>query len=115
MGGLHSLDFKAAKMNGRTPTRQEKDWMLSIRPVGCIVCILHEGIAPFSTPEEHTCIHHIDGQTKPGAHLLTVPLCHAHHQGMMNSRHQNKRLFVKCFGTEDELLEKVKRILDAKI
>ncbi len=63
-------------LNGRTPTREEQRWMDDVtRYVGCIVCQLD--LWTF-TPCE---IHHIDGKTNPGAHLLTIGLCYRHHRG----------------------------------
>lgn len=46
-------------------------------------------------------------------HLFTIPLCHPHHQGGFNdaeivSRHPYKRAFEARYGTELELLDKVK-------
>lgn len=78
--------------------------------VGCIVCRLH--LKTF-TP---AAIHHIDGKTKPGAHLLTIPLCARHHQHKSNtgewvSRHgDGRRAFEAAYGAERDLLESTKRL-----
>ena len=84
--------------------------MDSISQVGCIVCkLLYDAY----TPAE---IHHIDGKTKPGCHLLTIPLCYEHHREGANndlyvSRHPFKAEFEKRYGTEMELLEKLKELV----
>jgi len=86
--------------------------MDSICQLGCIVCRLH---LDCETPAE---VHHIDGKTKPEAHLKTIPLCfHHHREGVNNdtyvSRHPYKAEFVKRYGTEEELLQRVKEVLNA--
>ena len=84
--------------------------MDSISQVGCIVCKVHYDCF---TPAE---VHHIDGKTKPGAHLKTIGLCYRHHREGVNnemyvSRHPFKAEFVKRYGTEMDLLEKVKELV----
>jgi len=101
-------------MNGRTPTKQEREWMQKVRQIGCIACIKSGAVQPFTTPEEYTAIHHIDGQRRPGAHLLTIPLCAAHHQTGPDALHKNKSRFSGKFGTEIKLIAEVKRILEAQ-
>ena len=81
-----------------------------ISQVGCIVCKVHYDCF---TPAE---VHHIDGKTKPGAHLKTIGLCYRHHREGVNnemyvSRHPFKAEFVKRYGTEMDLLEKVKELV----
>ena len=53
--------------------------------------------------------HHIDGKTKPNAHLKTIPLCGLHHQipgGTHVSRHGDGRYrFEQAYGSEIELLK----------
>ncbi len=84
--------------------------MDSISTLGCIVCRVHYDC---ESPAE---IHHIDGKTKAGAHMNTIPLCYRHHREGVNndmyvSRHPYKTEFVKRYGTEEELLQKVKDLL----
>jgi hypothetical protein len=95
----------------RPATKKEKEWMQAIRPLGCIVCILTLRIRPFTVPEEYTAIHHIDGQTKPGAHFLTIPLCPHHHQTGEDALHKNKTRFEEKFGTEQDLLNLTKEYI----
>ena len=80
--------------------------MAAIADLGCIVCLEEGKYTP-------TAIHHIDGKTKPDAHLKTIPLCYYHHQGgedcsAYTSRHPYKARFEARYGTEAELLEKTK-------
>ena len=96
-------------MKGRTPTKKEKDWMDAAAKIGCIVCHLHEGTySPAS-------IHHIEGKTKNGAHLKSIPLCWFHHQSGTDdhtcvSRHPHKKAFESRYGDEYTLLAKTQEI-----
>ena len=97
-------------MKGRSPNKQEKIWMNSLTQLGCIVCRIHYQC---ETPAE---VHHIDGKTKPEAHLKTIPLCFRHHrEGVKNelyvSRHPFKHEFEERYGTEENLLQKVKELI----
>ena len=100
-------------MNGRNPTKDERRWLAAITDLGCIVCLLEHGQASPASP------HHIDGSQKPGAHLRTIPLCWAHHQGGSDgsnepyvSRHPFKNRFVEEYGTEQELLKDTAHLVD---
>lgn len=101
------------KMQGRNPTAKEKVWMDHAVQVGCIACILVGKIQAFTVPVEYTSIHHIDGKTKPGAHRKSIPLCHGHHQRDENARHVNKTRFEMEFGTEAELLEATRLLVNS--
>lgn len=91
-------------LHGRTPNTKEKAWLDVVSQLGCIVCREHLGV--FSPAE----IHHIDGKTKPNAHMLTLPLCPPHHRlpgkGHV-SRADGKPVFEKAFGSEFDLHAKV--------
>ena len=94
-------------MNGRTPTKAEKQWMQAIVDYGCVVC-RNEG--------KHTppSVHHINGSKKEGCHFETLPLCWYHHQEGVNtpayvSRHPWKSEFEKRYGTEEKLLDQLKK------
>lgn len=98
-------------MNGRTPTKEESEWMECVIDLGCIVC-LNMGIY---TPAE---IHHLDGSRKPGAHLKTIGLCYYHHRSgndceAYTSRHPYKKRFIERYGTEQYLLAKTQELINA--
>lgn len=104
-------------MAKRNYTLKDKERADKLRDLGCIVCL--------NTLEIHTppAIHHIDGQTKPGCHELTLPLCPKHHQEKCSyllyhgdsqwvSRHGDGRAdFEAAYGTEQELLEQVNELI----
>lgn len=101
-----------AKPGKRTPNALEARWMASIVEYGCIACRM-DGHAP-----RPTAVHHIvDGGRRLG-HLFTLGLCDpGHHQnggalGLI-SRHPYKARFEKRYGTELELLAKLKVALGA--
>ena len=98
-------------MKGRTPNKQEKEWMNSARDVGCIACIVSGEITPYEVPAEHTAIHHINGKTKEGAHLETIPLCGWHHQTGYDAIHGYKKEFISQYGREEFLLKRVRAIV----
>ena len=97
-------------MKSRNPTRAEREWMDAIVQHGCVVCKKQYGV--FTEPE----VHHIDGKTKTGAHLKTIPLCYRHHRegvdtDVYTSRHPYKKRFEERYGTEQEQLEDLQREL----
>lgn len=61
-------------LKGRTPTVAERVVMDALGKLPCIACLQHGKESPLIS------LHHIDGRTKPGAHLLQIPLCVYHHQ-----------------------------------
>lgn len=97
-------------MKGRTPTAEERRWLDKITAYGCCVCRMFHIYSPASP-------HHIDGKTKPGAHLLTIPLCGPHHQiksneGRWTSLHGDGRAaFARAYGSELEWLERLRKRL----
>ena len=79
--------------------------MSAIAELGCIVCL----DLGHKTP---AALHHIEGRTKPDAHLSTIPLCARHHQipgeGYVSRHGDGKARFEAEYGTELELLEKTR-------
>jgi len=95
-------------MKGRTPTAAETRHMQRVRRLGCIAC-RNAGVY---TPEEYTCVHHVEGKTRPGAHFKTLPLCDAHHSRYSSEGlHYNKAAWQAIHGSEAVLLEQVALLL----
>ncbi len=94
--------------HGKTPTKAEREWMDSIVQLGCIVC-LEQGYG-YVPP----AVHHILRGGLRIDHFHTLPLCDpGHHQNAPKgsgevSRHPNKAQFEERYGTEMELLERVR-------
>ena len=97
-------------MNGRKPTKAEQEWIDQILQLNCIVCHLEKLGA---TPAE---VHHTNGGDN---HFDTIPLCIYHHRAgdhniHYTSRHPFKKQFEKRYGTEKELLQKTREIIQEK-
>ena len=97
----------AAKPGKRAPTVMERAWMDKIAQYGCIACRIDgHGYRP-------PAVHHIlRGGLRIG-HMFTLPLCDpGHHQAGQSigliSRHPWKARFEAKYGTELELLERLK-------
>lgn len=91
-------------MKTHTATAEEREWMGAIVEMGCCVCLREMDV---HTPAE---VHHLYGKTKPGSHLLTIPLCYAHHRGgvtndRVTSRHPFKTRFEARYGSEEDLYQ----------
>ena len=61
-------------------------------------------------------IHHVDGRTKPGAHMRVLPLCAGHHQDGTGAPgliavHPWKARFEARYGTQESLLQEVEELL----
>ena len=87
-------------MKGRTPTSAEDRHMDAVAELGCVVCRIHLGV--FSP----AAIHHIDGKTKPGAHMRVLPICPNHHTngGYGVALHSGRVEWEKRYGTQAELM-----------
>ena len=96
-------------MKGRSPNKAESKHMDDVSQLGCIVW---RNKGRLYVPCE---IHHIEGKTKQDAHFKVLPLCFEHHRMGSDkepiSRHPYKARFVKAYGTEQELLEQVDKLL----
>jgi hypothetical protein len=94
------------------PNAEEQAWMDRARAFGCVVCFLQTGLR---TP---AAIHHILSGGRRMGHLFTLPLCDpGHHQNSRSkdkiSRHPDKARFEAAYGTELELLGRLKILLSA--
>lgn len=91
-------------------TAAEKRHMAAVARLGCIVC-RRLGYGP--TPAE---LHHprsLAGMGQRAGHMDVLPLCAPHHRtgGHGVALHAGQRTWEANFGTEAELLEKVREIL----
>nr|WP_233207467.1 Ref family recombination enhancement nuclease [Pantoea sp. ICBG 1758] len=109
-------------LKGRTPTAAERVVMDALGKLPCIACLQHGKESPLIS------LHHIDGRTKPGAHLLQIPLCDYHHQLAApahiraefpwlvpvhaDGKTGGKTNFVGLNGSERQLMEKAYKIAD---
>ena len=62
------------KTKQRTRTPAEIDLHDRLAALGCIACMKDGRF------NDYVSIHHVDGRTKEGCHLLVLPLCAPHHQ-----------------------------------
>lgn len=90
-------------------TKAERKYFDKLSQLGCIVC-LREGYG-YSQPE----IHHL--RTGAGAGQKSdnvIPLCPQHHRlgGYTIAIHAGQKAFEAKYGTELELLEAVKNLID---
>jgi|SRR5215510_11223248 len=90
----------------------DKDYLNRLSELGCIACLI-DGIA--GTPCE---IHHPragTGMGKKAPHHDAIPLCPAHHRGTDHPRtpsiHLAKKAFIARYGTEAELLRRIRELL----
>jgi hypothetical protein len=110
-GAVRRVRMKSRGMKGRAPTAEEQRFMDAIASLGCLACAKDGITNPWIS------LHHIDGRTKPGAHMLVLPLCGPHHQqddtdplGRI-SVHGNKARFEARYGAQLELLAEAKERL----
>ena len=76
-------------------------WDRLASEIGCIACMKDGRF------NSHVSIHHVDGRTKPGCHLLVLPLCAPHHQDDGSGAvavHPWKARFEARYGTQAELM-----------
>lgn len=88
-------------------TKAEILWVRFLQERGCVIC---------GSPPD---VHHVLTAGMRTSHLETISLCPVHHRSGMNneaavSRHPWKRAFEKRYGTEAELLAKLKAEYVAK-
>lgn len=107
--------IKSRGFKGRPPTAEEARFMDAIEGLGCAAC-RKDG---WHNPD--VSIHHIDGRTKPGAHLLVLPLCAGHHQDgtgpntTLIAVHPYKARFEARYGAQRELLAECMAMLSGAI
>ena len=89
-------------------TKDQKRWQNLVRALGCIVC-QGEGV---DSPAE---IHHLLMGSRRIGEDSVLGLCQIHHRGQINtaeavSRHPWRREFEARYGTEEELMEKTRKL-----
>ncbi len=90
-------------VKGRTPTKTEKQFHDRLCRLGCIACRKDGRINLLVS------VHHIDGRTKPDAHMKVLPLCAGHHQHNtgapgLTAVHPYKARFEHMYGRQEQLL-----------
>ena len=95
-------------------TLAEKQHMERVQALGCIVC---RKLGLGQTPAE---IHHVLQNGLRENHFKVLPLCPLHHRSGVNneqhvSRHPWRKAFELRYGTENELLELVGKLLDNSV
>ena len=87
-------------MKGTTPTKAEKAFHDDLASLGCIACFIDGRFM------EEVSIHHIDGRTRPGAHMKVLPLCAGHHQddGTAIAIHPWKARWEAAYGKQEDLV-----------
>lgn len=93
-------------------TAAERRHMTAVAHLGCIAC---KSLGIFTPNVE---IHHVrmgNGLSQRASHFDVLPLCHAHHRtgGHGVALHAGQRTWEATFGTEAELLERVRWELDS--
>ena len=86
-------------------TKSERDYMSRVASIGCICC---GQPAELHHPRKHT------GLGLKSSNYDVIPLCPSHHRLGKVSIHLGKTLFENKFGTEKDLLKKVKKALVEK-
>ena len=86
-------------------TKSERDYMSRVASIGCICC---GQPAELHHPRKHT------GLGLRSSNFDVIPLCPTHHRLGKVSIHLGKAQFEHKFGTEKELLKKVKKALVEK-
>lgn len=102
--------LETTKVKSLAKTKAEREHMARVADLGCIVC-RNEHDA-FTLAE----LHHVNahGMGLRSDNYSVIPLCPAHHRtgGYGVAVHAGKRTWEEIFGTEIELLEQVRGILD---
>lgn len=93
-------------------TKAERQHLSRLAELGCVACLIQ------GTPGTPAEMHHPrtgTGMGRRASHMDALPLCPPHHRGTAGlsvpSIHGSKRAFIEAFGTEAELLEKVRELL----
>lgn len=100
------------KSKQRPVTAAEQEYWDRLASLGCIACMIDHVHQP------EVSIHHVDGRTKPGCHMLVLPLCAGHHQDKTGNDktliavHPDKARFEARYGTQEELMARCAALLE---
>lgn len=91
-------------------TKAEREWLNKVASYGCIACKMD------GYEDSQATIHHIRhgmGMGQRNNHFNVLPLCKLHHQdgGYGVALHAGQEAFEAKYGTETELLEKLREEL----
>lgn len=92
----------------KKPNKLERERLQAVADMPCYACFIDGA-------ERQSEVHHIRSQTGLGlrpSHFATIPLCPSHHRTGKVSVHLGKKAFVKRYGTEQEILEKINREIE---
>jgi len=95
-------------MAKKRPNKVERERLKTISEMPCYACFI-------DGKEVSSEVHHIRKHTGMGlrpSHFDTIPLCSGCHRTNKISVHLGKKEFVKRYGTEQEILEKVNREIE---
>lgn len=102
------------KTRERTRTPQEIELHDKLAAQGCVACRKDGRF------NDYVSIHHVDGRTKPGCHLLVLPLCAPHHQRddtdplKRIAVHPDQGRFEKRYGQQLDLVAECMALLEKK-
>ncbi len=90
--------------------KSDREYLSKVASIGCIICYRA------GYPETPAEIHHIRdvglGLGVRNDHANTLPLCPNHHRGNDGVHGMGRKAWEKRFGTQWELLEQVRKILN---
>lgn len=91
--------------------KAEKEHLSKVAAVGCIVCRMQGNE---ESPAEIHHIRHGQGMSQRASNYDAIPLCHAHHRtgGYGVAIHAGRKEFERLYGTELELLELTRNLID---
>ena len=93
----------------KVATKKEKEWMRKVAELGCYACEISTGYWTIAEVHHIRSLKNGSGIGLRPPHSDTIPLCSIHHRTGKDSIHLGKKLFIKLNGTEQEILEIVKR------
>ena len=109
--GLKATTIRASGKR-KARSKATKSHMSRVAELGCIACLIAG--TPGTPPElHHPRTNAGAGQKAPDSDV--IPLCHAHHRGTVHpaipSIHLDRLKFIEAFGSEAELLARVREQL----